>query len=184
MAFFKHAIMIGGTGMLSEMSKWVMQQATYTVIIGRNEHRLRRLQSDYGSVHVKQLDYKDTHALRQMIQTAIVQHGAIDLVVAWIHSDAPYAISTIIHEICHLQRKKWRFFHIKGSSQHLDRKQSLPCLSDDCLYREVHLGFKREGGRSRWLTHDEISTGVIDAIQNDRKKTVIGMLEPWEQRPI
>src|SRR5699024_7539718 len=119
MAFFKHAIMIGGTGMLSEMSKWVMQQATYTVIIGRNEQRLRRLQSDYGSVHVKQLDYKDTHALRQMIQTAIVQHGAIDLVVAWIHSDAPYAISTIIHEICHLQRKKWRFFHIKGSSQHL-----------------------------------------------------------------
>src|SRR5699024_6046032 len=106
MAFFKHAIMIGGTGMLSEMSKWVLQQATYTVIIGRNEQRLRGLQSDYWSGHVKQLDYKDTPALRHMIQTASVRQGAIDLVVARIHSDALDAISTRIHEICHLQRRK------------------------------------------------------------------------------
>lgn len=50
-------------------------------------------------------------------------------------------------------------------------------------YREIILGFKIERGRSRWLTNAEISTGAIDAVMAGRKKTVIGVTEPWDARP-
>ena len=41
----------------------------------------------------------------------------------------------------------------------------------------------REGGRSRWLTHDEISQGVLDAIQVGEDVAIIGTVQPWEERP-
>jgi hypothetical protein len=40
-----------------------------------------------------------------------------------------------------------------------------------------------EGDVSRWLTHEEISKGIISAIHQDRKKTIIGTLYPWDKRP-
>ncbi len=170
--------------MLADMSKWIIQQVKHTVIIGRNEQRLRQLKSSLGNVHTKQLDYKHTEDLKQMIRTTIETYGSIDLVVAWVHSDAPNVIPTILNEICTSQRKKWRLFHVKGSSQHLEEiQQSNLDLPDRCLYRDVHLGFKREGDMSRWLKDEEISAGVMKAIQHDRKHTVIGTLEPWEERP-
>ncbi|MEM5592401.1 hypothetical protein AAHH67_13015 [Niallia circulans] len=40
-----------------------------------------------------------------------------------------------------------------------------------------------ENSVSRWLTHKEISAGVIDAIKNNWKRKVVGVVEPWEKRP-
>ncbi len=41
------------------------------------------------------------------------------------------------------------------------------------------LGYALEpGGRARWLTHSEISAGVLDAVRN-RVDTVVGESSPW-----
>ena len=45
-------------------------------------------------------------------------------------------------------------------------------------YRQVILGFVVEPGGSRWLTHQEISTGVMAAVRRDAPYYVVGTVEP------
>ena len=42
---------------------------------------------------------------------------------------------------------------------------------------QVVLGFKRESGVSRWLTDDEISDGVLEAIRKREAQHSVGTLE-------
>jgi hypothetical protein len=56
-------------------------------------------------------------------------------------------------------------------------------MADHCLRHYVQLGFIIENGHSRWLTHEEISAGVIQAICTKKPVTQVGLLEPWEMRP-
>lgn len=51
------------------------------------------------------------------------------------------------------------------------------------MYREVMLGFVPLGTGSRWLTNEEISDGVIDAVGTDGERSIVGVVEPWELRP-
>jgi len=41
-----------------------------------------------------------------------------------------------------------------------------------------------EEGHARWLTHEEISQGVIVAIQQDPPIHIIGTLQPWEKATV
>ena len=36
---------------------------------------------------------------------------------------------------------------------------------------------------SRWLTDEEISSGVLKAIEEDKERFVIGVTEPWSKKP-
>lgn len=53
----------------------------------------------------------------------------------------------------------------------------------DCELRQVVLGFKVETEGARWLTHEEISDGVLAAIRGDFVFSVIGQTEPWSLKP-
>ena len=57
----------------------------------------------------------------------------------------------------------WELYHVLGSSSNLDEMLRKVPVPPECAYHQVQLGFVVEGSRSRWLTHDEISNGVIDA---------------------
>lgn len=45
------------------------------------------------------------------------------------------------------------------------------------------LGFRVEDDGSRWLTHEEISEGILAAIADPQPVQVIGTVTPWERRP-
>ena len=104
------------------------------------------------------------------------------LAVAWIRSDAPEAA------LAAARRTAGPFFHVLGSAAadparpdpgRRARFEALPGLA----YREVILGFVSEGGRSRWLTDEEISRGVLEAVAAGRPRAVVGVVEPWSARP-
>ncbi|WCH45748.1 short-chain dehydrogenase [Lysinibacillus sp. OF-1] len=98
------------------------------------------------------------------------------MVIAWIHSYAETVLESIASEISGI----W----ILGSSANLNEIKDKIHLLEITHYRQVQLGFIMENGQSRWLTHKEISQGVIDAIQYDRSINIVGTLQPWEQRPL
>ncbi|MEN1969083.1 short-chain dehydrogenase [Lentibacillus sp. N15] len=181
-----HALIIGGTGMLTNVSKWLIQHSVHTTVVARNKERLNRLQPDEPnnvSVDLLSLDYKNTEALSEHIKHALNYHGAIDTVVAWVHRDAPQTIPVILNEIRDQQQKNYHFFHIKGSSQNLASIKSRLSVPSMCQYHTIQLGFVVEGNYSRWLTHEEIADGVINAVIQKEEKMVIGQLEPWGMRP-
>ncbi|GLV14955.1 hypothetical protein Heshes_26400 [Alicyclobacillus hesperidum] len=120
--------------------------------------------------------------MRKCIAAATRQLGPIELVMFWIHSDATDAFQVVADEILTQAENPWWLFHVRGSSAHLNPDP--PPVPPVCLYRQVVLGFVLEPDMtSRWLTHQEISDGVIQAIQNDWERSVVGTLEPWERRP-
>lgn len=178
-----NVMVFGGTGMLSAATQWIIQRARHTTVTGRNEHRLRQLKEgdpgERASFH--QLDYRDTAALKSLLSSTVSRHGSVDLVLSWIHSTAPEALPTIASEVSEAS-PQWRLIHIKGSANDDAAIRARPETPSNCQYREVLLGYRRTDRGSRWLTDEEISAGVVTAIQQNAD-TTIGQLDPWSERP-
>jgi hypothetical protein len=80
------------------------------------------------------------------------------------------------------------YFHVLGSaaddpSQPDDARRSRFAALSDLVYHEVILGFIVDRGTSRWLTHDEISAGVLAAIDRGAPRSIVGTTRPWSARP-
>lgn len=180
----KHALVVGGTGMLKEVSLWLLANQHHASVIARNPNRMQRLleeTDDKNRVTPIYVDYRDDEKLQENVQATIEENGPIGIVIAWIHSDAPKALEIIANTVSR-KSSGWELFHVSGSRANLmdiKRKTEL----DGCNYHQVQLGFKVEEGHSRWLTNKEISEGVIAAVKKKSKVHLVGQLEPWEKRP-
>lgn len=189
MSEMSHCLIIGGTGMLREVSRQLAYDYNTVSVIARNPHMLYSLRRE--TMHLKgnldpiQIDYMDYEKLREEVELSRERYGNISLVVSWIHSTAPKA-SSIIANTINLQKEGFRFFDILGSSSADPSKEiRLPEFSnlDHIQYRQIILGFITDGNNSRWLTDEEISSGVLKAIEEDIERSVIGVTEPWDRRP-
>ncbi|GIN92299.1 short-chain dehydrogenase [Siminovitchia terrae] len=182
----EHALVIGGTGMLSGATHWLVQQNYRVSVIARNWGRMKRLidQSEKPSAITPVLvDYCNVTDLRSEIKRIIHENGEIKLVVAWIHSIGKNALPIIAEVISKNSKNKWRLFHVLGSSIDLKKTVRDVDIPSGCRYRQIQLGFVIENDHSRWLNHKEISHGIIDCIQKDAPLHIIGTVEPWNLRP-
>lgn len=181
----KHAVVVGGTGMLSNVSLWLMDNGYHVSVIARNTSRMEKLIEQASSkkmVTPLLVDYTNGTKLRDKIRETIQKNGDVDIVVAWIHSTANISLSVIAKEVSN-HKNKWELFHVLGSSSNLEKLKRKVPVPTNCLYNQVQLGFVIEGVHSRWLTHQEISNGVIETIKKRKQIHIIGVIEPWEKRP-
>ena len=180
----KHALIIGGTGMLRKVTEYLSEKFETVSGICRNKFRL---DSNLKNINPLILDYSDYELLSKRIDEAVKQFGEIDLVVSWIHSTAPLA-PKIIAEKINAYGKPFRFFDILGSAyadpskNKIERENNFRG-SSFLIYRKIILGFVIENKNSRWLTNNEISGGVIEAVKNDLEEKIIGRVSPWEMKP-
>ena len=170
-----HVLVVGGTGMLSGLVEALAGDG------GRLSLLSRRASQHPGGFDC---DYHDEAGFRAALEAAVLRHGPIDLAVAWFHTlkiAAPRMLA---------QQVRGRMFQVLGSATadpaHPHRLGSAAAVADglvDCRLRQVVLGVRVVGDRSRWLTNDEISAGVLEAVRSDRPLSVIGQVEPWSARP-
>ncbi|MEK5389281.1 short-chain dehydrogenase [Margalitia sp. FSL K6-0131] len=177
----KHALVVGGTGMLSDVTLFLKKEGYFVSVIGRDPSKYERISDSSHSTFLS-VDYHDDMQLLNKIQHTIQQHGPIQLIVAWIHSSAPDALRIIFAEAAKT-KVEFHLFHVLGSSSNLEKIKEAASVPANCLYHQVQLGFILEGNRARWLTNHEIASGVVAAIKEDHPIKVIGVLEPWEKRP-
>lgn len=186
-----HSLVIGGTGMLSEAALTLGEHSDALSIVARTRKSLDSLGSrllDSPAVYNPiQIDYQDVASLEKSLRAAIESYGPIDLVVAWIHSNAQ-DVPLIVASIAAEKSLDVDFFHVLGSSS--AEPQSVPNPMElrlraipGLIYHKVILGFVEEGGNSRWLTNQEISRGVIDAVLADAPEHFVGVVRPWSMRP-
>ncbi|RLL48268.1 short-chain dehydrogenase [Oceanobacillus piezotolerans] len=182
----KHALVVGGTGMLKTTSLWLTQNGYHVSIIARSQERMERLimeANDPSLITPLYVDYTDTFTLEEKLRVCIEINGPISLVVAWIHSIGKKALFTIIEEVtkCDLH---WDLYHILGSSANFSEMKERANVPSQCTYHQIQLGFViNNGNQSRWLTDSEISNGVIQAMEDKKLIHTVGRLEPWEKRP-
>lgn len=96
------------------------------------------------------------------------------MLLLWIHKSGDDVLHKILDKFVH---KECQIFHVLSSSSGdpeeyknaiLERYQNVKCV-----YRTVKLGSIKVGNVSRWLTHEEISNGTIEAMEKE-KDVVIG----------
>lgn len=175
--------------MLKEVSRQLAYEYNTISVVARNSHKLYSLRIE--TMHLKgnldpiQVDYTDYEKLRTEIDLSVERYGSISLVVSWIHSTAPEA-SSIIANLINSQKEEFRFFDVLGSASADPSKENrLPDFAnlEFIKYRQIILGFIYGEDNSRWLTDEEISSGVLKAIEEDTVRSVIGVTEPWDRRP-
>lgn len=181
-----HDLVIGGTGMLSGLCLELAREGHKVSVVGRDEERLHRLALNAG-IHPISVDYRDADQLDWRIDAAVERYGPVQRVVCWVDDDdAPNRALRIAaharHAFCHVLPSE------AGAPGHgstteawqarfLDRYPSL-------TYSMAVLGFvARPGAPSRWLTNAEICAGVRGALEIRRSLTIVGQVDPWEERP-
>lgn len=172
-----HILVVGGTGMLTELCEALARDGGRLSHISRHASRLAG-EAGFDA------DYHDAEAFSEALDKAIDLSGPIDLAVAWFHTlriEAPRRLA---------ERVRGRLFQVLGSAMvdpaHPARLDAALKVGEGllgCAIRQVVLGFEVEGGVSRWLTNSEISQGVLRAIRTDQVRTVVGRTEPWSARP-
>ena len=170
----RHVLVVGGTGMLSELCRALADDGGRLSLLSRNASALGGFDCDYH----------DEAAFAAALSAAVARNGPPDLAVAWFHTlkiAAPRLLA---------QTVRGRLFQVLGSAvgdpdhpERLARAASVAEGLPDCALRQVVLGFRLEGGRSRWHAGRDLVAGVLEAIIADRPLSVVGTLEPWSARP-
>jgi len=153
-----HALVVGGTGMLAHATRALSDRGHAVTSIAR---RARDLGPAVMSVAV---DYRDSAGLGDALARATTSRGPIGLAVCWLHTDASEAPAVVAEALA----PGARFVQVFGT-----RRWPLRDVPVRIAYREVLLGSR--GGR--WLTHEEISSGVLAAVDADLPMWVVGERE-------
>jgi hypothetical protein len=179
-----HTLVVGGTGMLAAATRQLARRSAAVTVVARRPERLDGL--DAEQVELIAVDYRRTDVLLERLEHAVSRHGEFDLALTWVHSSGEASLCRLAERLSS-QANAARLVDVRGSAlarpdSSSERHQFLSGL-DGIEYQRVILGFVRDGGHSRWLTDREISEGVIEAVDDGDGERIVGVVEPWHQRP-
>lgn len=186
-----HALVAGGTGMLRNVTLYLLKKYDTVSVIARSGEGFKRLEAEAGEylprLNKIRLDYTHYSDLTNSLIKSIKKFGEISLGISWIHSSAPLAPLLIAKVINHTSRQ-CDFYEVLGSAyadpanENKNREEEF-AMFKNINYHKIILGFIIEGNTPRWLTNEEISTGVIESVEKNIKSKTIGVTEPWELKP-
>ena len=179
----QHLLVIGGTGMLSQAVLYFASQYSTISVIARHQGGLNRLKAQAGEnseiFNLLAVDYRNYGKLVKKVSESVQEFGDVNTIISWIHSTAPDALQTVCRDL-DSNSGKINLFEIVSSERgkipnyHVQQAKGFS-LFQSIKYHSILLGAVKDGSSLRWLTHDEISDGVIDAVENLKVNTIIGM---------
>ena len=158
-------------------------------MVARSERSLQRFGAGLAERNRRAtlvaVDYQNPAEFLAAIDRAITRHGVPGVVLGWFHDSA--AARALARHLSG-RGQPVRFFHVLGSASAdpaarlAEQREPYETLRG-VQYHQIVLGFVVEGERSRGLTHDEIASGVIEALAAERATRIVGTVEPWSARP-
>ena len=153
-----HILIVGGTGMLAGASAWLASRADRVVLVARHPDRLAHRIGAEAFV----LDWAN--------RGAPLPAGPFDLVLSWLHEDGLW----LVPRIEGLLRPGGRSVRVHPSAARdpeVLRARDGPAPAQ--VRRQAVILWRNADGS--WLDHDQISAGVIKAVQAPlRAMLVIG----------
>jgi hypothetical protein len=174
-------LVIGGTGMLERASLELASQSSHFTMVASTRISLEGFESlarSKGSpVRSIRADWNDREQFLGVLEDQPNREGTPDLVVAWLHEiDLGPVLaskicrpdhSTVFLQVCGSMAPRSDTFLSFGN---MDVYPSID-------YRLVILGFRQQGNTRRWLTHEEISDGVLKAVKSQTQISIVGELD-------
>jgi hypothetical protein len=163
----RHVLVIGGTGMLAPATRWLAGRAGRVTLAAR---RPAPLAAEVGAAALP-LDWAD----RDGALAALASVGpAPDLLVSWLHDDAVW-LAAPAEALLPVGARSIRVHGSRSADPEVRRRRD-PDPRADVRRQTVILGWvpdpAGEDGR-RWLDDDEISGGVIAAVERPDDATVV-----------
>lgn len=175
--------------MLREATILLAQRSRLLTAVSHSRSALRELGQALSGTpcerHLLALDWDRGAQFFASLKRQVETTEAPDLVVAWLHDPGmgPATANAIS-----LPDSRCAFFQVLGSDA------ADPALGPNTLhtaleprgelsYHQVILGFRKTESGSRWLTHAEISAGVLEAIELRAPTHTVGEVAPWSDRP-
>lgn len=153
-------LVVGGTGMLAGVVDRLVAEGHRVLLPSRHPGEGRPGVVPFAA------DWSDPAALRDAITAHVI--GDLDRVVVWCHR--PYRPDVIAVLAPLLESSRSPVVEVWGSTALTDLWDHRP----DSTAIHVMLGHRQlDDGTSRWLTHEEISDGVIEALQRPSGSTVV-----------
>ena len=176
--------------MLAPASIAIARDSKVFTAVARTFASLKTLASAIGETPGQRrfylpLDWNGPDQFVDGLSSHLYQLEPPSLVIAWLHDPnlGPRIANTVSNCGSHCD-----FFHVLGSSAASPLNDTVALRSQVDLgkalnYYQVVLGFQQTEGVSRWLTNDEISIGVLDAVSARHPLYVIGITRPWNAHP-
>ena len=166
--------------MLRKTSLHFVAKGGTTFVLSRNmNNSLTTLVGESGGFVIPvEVDYSDRARLKQTLEKTFLSSGYPDTVIAWIHSHAAEAHFTIA-KLLEEHGQPFDYYEIHGYTDR-DIQQHYSSLKErfnSLVFTEYHLiqlGYEIEDGIRRWLTNEEISTGVIEAVEKAENVYIVG----------
>ncbi len=183
-------LVIGGTGMLKGVALRLSTEFQ-TIVIARQVRKLYELSREAktvgGAISAWRFDYSAPRAADRIVD--VLRHRSLDCrkVVLWVHSHAEEFAVGLLQRLAE-RHSEAAIVHVLGSASLqpegiADRMVANNVVGSLPNYRQAVLGFKVEANTTRWLTHAEICTGVLHALEMTERRHVVGTVEPWGSRP-
>ncbi|WP_375622829.1 MULTISPECIES: short-chain dehydrogenase [unclassified Bartonella] len=158
-------LVVGGTGMLAPLYRSL--EPKEVIIAARFLSHKTQLEALKNKQLCVPLDYDCATSKAQFLK-AVKQWHDLKYCILWIHSSA-HAFSCALIERLALLPTPPCILHIFGSNTH--DKMILDCARKNKVdFIPLQLGQKTTPKGSRWLTHQQISQQVLDAIKNHMNK--------------
>jgi NAD(P)-dependent dehydrogenase (short-subunit alcohol dehydrogenase family) len=181
----RRALVIGGTGMLAGCAAALVADGWHVVLPSRRYSPIAVEFDDTdgngdGAARKAlwvEASWEEPALLAGKAQRAL--GGKADLLVAWVHSRVR---PSVLRAVAPLLADGAPVVEVHGSSS----ANPVGGCPDPVLAghptQQVVLGFVRYGGRIRWLTHQEVSDGVLDAVRRALAGWVSGVHQVGEFR--
>lgn len=177
-----HALMVGGTGMLSAAADALAADGWRVSHLARQAAAFAERRAGQAGFDA---DYHDEAAFRRALDAALAWGGPAELGIAWFRT-LKLETPRLMAEALGAPGRPARLFQVLGSrTAHPDHPDRLPRAATvaealpDCRLRQVVLGFRVDPAGVRANTNEEISAGVLEAIAADRLLSIVGQVEPW-----
>ena len=158
--------------MLAGLCRRLACDGSNVTVVGRDQAKLDRATAGEPRLHPLSVDYEDVDAFTSALRRAAAALGPITLAVCWIRSWAGPSLLAAADAVA----DGGRLFHVLGSQASNTSAGAIDALAAraSLRYRQVQLG----AAGTRWLTNEEISDGVYEAIAADRPYHLVGTVAP------
>jgi hypothetical protein len=161
----KRALVLGGTGMLAGCAEALVADGWHVVLPSRRYAPIPAVEGNgNGNGHRKALwvaaSWSEPDALADGAARAL--GGPADLLVAWVHRTERVSV---LRAVAPLLADGASVVEVHGSASANPVGGCPDPVLDGHPTQQVVLGFVRHAGRTRWLTHQEISAGVLDGVR-------------------
>lgn len=180
----RHILIIGGTGMLRGTTEHFIQKGNIVTMMARNESRLKSIKEKYPeereNIMILEQDYRNAGEALEKVKKTADMYMPIHQAILWIHTSGQ-RFSNKVKEFLFSHHPKTKVWQLWGSATINPKELSQTWWRKHYpkRYREIFLGYMKNGSSTRWLTNREISEGTIRAVETDKPEYSIGLLQPW-----